>query len=174
CPGSDAALLARAFHFVSGFNVSWFYRGTPSQQFGCWDSPVTEIRLPARNLTGTVSWKFLANITRLRAVDLSGNYLTGSLPPSIWLVPSLAEFNLSHNRLGGAAGLPRAGFPAVGPVRSIDVSFNRFKSLGFFSDFVNLTNLDVSGNDFAAVLPFWFANFTNLEFLAFAGCNFSG
>lgn len=171
CNSSDRALLAKAFASVTGFNISWFLN---KSQPSCSTPPISEIHLSSRNLTGTISWKFLRNMTALRTIDLSNNSLTGSVPPSLWLLPSLAEINLSKNRLGGAIGLPKPGLLKSSPVRKINLSFNRFKNFTYFSSFPNLTSLDLSHNDFQAVVPSWFTNLTKLESLDVSGCNVSG
>ncbi|XP_057764082.1 calmodulin-binding receptor kinase CaMRLK [Salvia miltiorrhiza] len=162
---SDRALLAKAFASVSGFEPSWFFNTSCS---------VSQINLSSRNLTGAISWKHLTNITHLRALDLSANRLTGSVPPSLWLLPNLAEINLSNNRLGGAAGLPKPASLSSSPLRKIDLSFNRFRNFTYLSNFPNLTSLNLSGNDFRVALPLWFTNLTNLQSLDISGCNISG
>lgn len=167
---ADQALLSKAFASVSGFNISWFFFTN------CSNHPISEIKLPSRNLTGTISWKFLANLTQLQIIDLSNNSLAGSVSPVIWFLPSLVEIDLSNNRLGGVLGLPKPGMVKFNSsLRRIDVSFNRFKDFGHVSNFKNLTYLDLSNNSFRAVLlPFWFTNLTNLEYLDISGGNFSG
>ncbi|XP_075496732.1 calmodulin-binding receptor kinase CaMRLK-like [Primulina tabacum] len=167
---ADQALLSKAFASVSGFNFSWFFFTN------CSSLPISEIKLPSRNLTGTISWKFLANMTQLQVIDLSNNSLAGSVSPVIWFLPNLVEINLSNNRLGGVLGLPKLGMVKFNSsLRRIDVSFNRFKDIGRVSNFKNLTYLDFSHNSFRAVtLPFWFTNLTNLEYLDLSSCNFSG
>ncbi|XP_011101406.1 probable LRR receptor-like serine/threonine-protein kinase At2g24230 [Sesamum indicum] len=171
CNSSDQALLARAFASVSGFNISWFFNTSLSN---CTTPPISEIQLSSRNLSGTVSWKFMKNMTQLRKIDLSNNSLTGSVPPLIWLLPRLAEIDLSKNQLGGAIGFPKPGLLRSSPVRKIDLSFNRFKNFTYLSNFPNLRFLNLSHNDFQAVLPFWFTNLTNLESLDISGCNVLG
>ncbi|KZV56184.1 receptor kinase [Dorcoceras hygrometricum] len=168
---ADEALLSKAFASVSGFNISWFFATA-----NCSYLPVSEIRLPSRNLTGTMSWKFLANMTQLQVIDLSNNSLAGSISPAIWLLPNLVEINLSNNRLGGVLGLPKLGIVKFeSSLRKIDVSFNRLKDFGRVLSYRNLTYLDLSRNSFGAVsLPFWFTNLTNLEYLDISGCNFAG
>ncbi|XP_073061373.1 calmodulin-binding receptor kinase CaMRLK-like [Primulina eburnea] len=167
---ADQALLSKAFSSVSGFNFSWF------SFTNCSSLPISEIKLPSRNLAGTISWKFLANMTQLQVIDLSNNSLAGSVSPVIWFLPNLVEINLSNNRLGGVLGLPKLGSVKFNSsLRRIDVSFNRFKDFGRVSNFKYLTYLDFSHNSFRAVLlPSWFTNLTNLEYLNLSGGNFSG
>ncbi|XP_075482380.1 calmodulin-binding receptor kinase CaMRLK-like [Primulina tabacum] len=167
---ADQALLSKAFASVSGFNISWFFFTN------CSNLPISEIKLPSRNLTGTVSWKFLANMTQLQIIDLSNNSLAGPVSPVIWFLPNLVEIDVSNNRLGGVLGMPKTGMVKFNSsLRRIDVSFNRFKDFGYVSNFKNLTYLDLSHNRFRALLlPFWFTNLTNLEYLDISGGNFSG
>ncbi|KAK6124237.1 hypothetical protein DH2020_041989 [Rehmannia glutinosa] len=115
-------------------------------------------------------------MTRLRTLDLSNNSLTGSVSPSIWFLPSLAEIDLSRNRLGGPIGFSKPGLLKSSPVRKINLSFNRFKNFTYFSNFRSLNFLNLSHNDFQGGfgLPFWFKNLTNLETLDISGCNVTG
>ncbi|KAK4491634.1 hypothetical protein RD792_002393 [Penstemon davidsonii] len=168
CNSTDKDLLTKAFGSVSGFNISWFLKSN------CTNPPIPEIKLPSRNLKGTVSWKFLKNMTQLRVIDLSNNSLTGSVSPLIWFLPNLYEIDLSNNRLGGGIGLPEKGMLKFSPVKKINLSFNRFKTFSYFSNFVNLIFLNLSHNEFQGVLPLWFTNLTNLEYLDISGCNISG
>ncbi|KAH6773607.1 Leucine-rich repeat protein kinase family protein [Perilla frutescens var. hirtella] len=165
---SDHALLSKAFGSVSGFNISWFFN---TSQSNC---SISGIHLSSRNLSGTISWKYLKNITHLRTLDLSDNHLTGTVPPSLWLLPNLAEINLSKNRLGGAVGLSKPGLFKSSPLRKIDLSFNRFRNFTYLSNFPNLNFLNLSHNGFQVVFPLWFTNLTNLEFLDVSGCYISG
>lgn len=95
CNSTDQALLPNAFASVSGFNISWYFNHS---QPNCSNPTIQEIRLPSRNLSGPISWKFLSNMTQLHTIDLSNNSLTGSLSSPIWFPPRLVEINLSNNR----------------------------------------------------------------------------
>ncbi|KAL7129857.1 hypothetical protein ABFS83_13G095500 [Erythranthe nasuta] len=177
CNSTDRVFLAKAFASVTGFNISWFSDNHHSlTTTNCSNPPISVINLSSRNLTGTISWKFLKNMTELRTLDLSNNSLTGPVSPLIWFLPSLAEINLSKNRLGGAVGPPKPGsLLKQSPVRKINLSFNRFKNFTYFSSFPNLNYLNLSHNDFQTIFPFWFTNLTNtLESLDISSCNVSG
>ncbi|GER24511.1 leucine-rich repeat receptor-like protein kinase [Striga asiatica] len=166
---SDHAAVSRAFAAVANFNTSWLSHPN------CSTPRVYEIILPSRNLTGAVAWKHLCNLTRLRTLDLSGNYLAGSVSPAIWSLPGLLAVDLSRNRLGGAVGVVKPGLLGSSPVRRVNLSYNRFSSFTHFSYFGNLTSFDMSHNDFQGVaFPSWFSNLTNLETLDVSGCDFSG
>ncbi|KAL2494851.1 Leucine-rich repeat protein kinase family protein [Forsythia ovata] len=170
CNSTDKTQLAKAFASVSGFNINWFNHSQPN----CSNPPILEIKLPSRNLSGSISWKFLKNMSNLQTIDLSKNSLTGSVSSALWSIPTLVEVNLSKNRLGGTIGLPKPEILKSSAIRKINLSFNRFKNFNFLSNFPNLTSLDLSHNDFQVVLPYWFTNLTNLEILDISSCNISG
>ncbi|XP_030465494.2 calmodulin-binding receptor kinase CaMRLK [Syzygium oleosum] len=169
----DHDLASRAFASVSGFNSSWLRSGPGS---AC-SSPIHKIRLPSRNLSGTVAWKYLRAMKGLRVLDLSGNSLHGSVPG--WFVsaaPSLAELNLSSNRFGGGVAFDAAprNVSSSSPLRVLDLSRNRFTNLGNFSSFFSsLRVLDLSGNDLRA-FPLGLSELAALERLDVSGCNISG
>ncbi|KAL6574098.1 hypothetical protein OROHE_001640 [Orobanche hederae] len=133
CSNSDHSLLSKAFASLSNFNISLFLIPKCS---------ISEINLSSRNLSGTISWKYLKNMKRLRTLDVSNNSLTGSVSSVIWFLPSLTEINLSRNRLGGLVG---PGSSKSSSVRKIDLSFNRFKRFTYFTSLPNLESLDISG-----------------------------
>ncbi|CAN6201391.1 unnamed protein product [Urochloa humidicola] len=138
CAGrDDAATIAAAFRHVRNFRP-------PPGVGPC--QPVTELRLPSRNLTGAVSWAALANLSSLAALDLSGNALQGAIPGAFWRAPSLRAVDVSGNQLGGALRLepsPR--------LRSLDASRNRFTGVEGLEVLTGLAALDVSANRIRAV-----------------------
>ncbi|KAJ1255578.1 hypothetical protein BS78_K185300 [Paspalum vaginatum] len=137
CAGrDDAAIVAAAFRYVRNFRAP---RAKACQ-------PVRELRLPSRNLTGTVSWAALANLSALASLDLSGNALQGAIPGGFWRAPSLRALDVSRNQLGGALRLgpsPR--------LQSLNVSGNRFTAVDGVDGLPGLVALDVSANRIRAV-----------------------
>ncbi|CAN1150094.1 Calmodulin-binding receptor kinase CaMRLK [Linum perenne] len=166
---TDHRFLSMAFTSVSNFNLSWFHN--------C--SSVTEINLPSRNLSGTVSWKHIQNISDLRTIDLSGNSLHGHLPTWLWSKRGLTVVNLSRNRLGGTVGvrrdLPRNGtsFRRSSSIRVLNLSSNRFTNSVELSVFPNLEILDLSLNEIRR-LPSGLDKLTKLKILNVSGCRISG
>ncbi|KAJ1402176.1 Serine-threonine/tyrosine-protein kinase, catalytic domain [Sesbania bispinosa] len=74
----DQDLVSKAFQSVSGFNSSWFQpRGS-----NCSKAEIRSIKLPFRNLSGSISWRYLRNMSKLEILDLSGNYLQGQVHQS--------------------------------------------------------------------------------------------
>lgn len=143
CGPSDRELIALAFRSVSGFQLP------PPPPAA--DVPGCFLRLPSRNLSGTVSWMYLRNVSALRALDLSGNALHGSVPGGFWSAPALLEVNLAANRLGGAL---RFEIPVGGPLlplRSLNLSGNRFTSAAGLAALSRLEILDLSHNGLGLV-----------------------
>ncbi|XP_071706174.1 calmodulin-binding receptor kinase CaMRLK isoform X2 [Rutidosis leptorrhynchoides] len=95
CNNIDHILISKAFASVSNFNSSWFH---------CSNSSISEINLPSRNLSGSISWNYLKNLTHIHTINLSNNSLKGYIPTWFWATPTLTQVNLSNNKLGGTIG----------------------------------------------------------------------
>nr|XP_043624708.1 calmodulin-binding receptor kinase CaMRLK isoform X2 [Erigeron canadensis] len=95
CNNTDHILISKAFASISNFNISWFH---------CSNLSISEINLPSKNLTGSISWNYLKNLTHLHTINLSNNSLKGYIPSWFWSTPSLTQVNLANNKLGGTIG----------------------------------------------------------------------
>nr|AMM42846.1 LRR-RLK [Vernicia fordii] len=165
CNSRDQELLSKAFKFVSGFNLSWSQLSDSNSCF------VKEVKLPSRNLSGTISWKYLKNMSQLQVIDLSSNSIQGHIPGWFWSIKSLKQVNLAKNRLGGSIGFDNLG-NGYSSIEVLNLSTNRFTNLGNLSGFANLQVLDLSRNNLGS-LPCGFPNLTKLESLNISSCKIS-
>ncbi|KAL9232178.1 hypothetical protein vseg_007317 [Gypsophila vaccaria] len=171
----DFHILLMAFNSTQGFNPSFLEtdRHSPNN-CSSYPNPITEINLSFRNLSGTISWHFLRNLTHLTSLDVSHNALQGYVPSWVWTLRTVRYVNLSHNSFGGSLGFSRVGPRYSSAAQSIDVSHNRFTKLGNLSGCVDLTRLDVSYNNLRALSPGVFGNLTKLDYLDVSNCHLSG
>ncbi|KAF3794527.1 putative LRR receptor-like serine/threonine-protein kinase [Nymphaea thermarum] len=108
---------------------------------------ITSILLKNLNLSGVLPAEF-ANLTFLRVLDLTRNYLNGSLPAA-WASLSLTDLSILGNRVSG----------------SIPKEFGNMK---------NLTSLVLEANQLEGPLPPALGNLATLERFRIHGNNLSG
>ncbi|KAK7306520.1 hypothetical protein VNO77_44467 [Canavalia gladiata] len=170
CNSEDQELVAKAFQSVSGFNPSWFQR----EGFNCSNTDIKGIELASKNLSGSISWRYLRNMSKLELLDLSGNSLQGQVPNWFWSSSTLLVVNLSNNRFGGSiASRPTSQNASFSSLQTLNLSHNRFTNQVHLSGFSNLKSLDLSHNNLGA-LPSGFQNLTNLHHLDLSNCNIKG
>lgn len=118
----------------------------------------------------------LGNSPSLSDVDLSGNALNGSLPPSIWnLCDRLASLRLHGNSLSGFLPEPALPNASCGNLQVLDLGNNRFEGgfPRFLVNFHGLQELDLGSNLFSGLIPEEISAL-NLERLNLSYNNFSG
>ncbi|KAL2340983.1 hypothetical protein Fmac_008923 [Flemingia macrophylla] len=167
CRIEDHELVSKAFRSVSGFNAS------KGSIFNCSnDAAIKGINLSSNNLSGSVSWKYLKNMSMLQFLDLSENFLHGQVPNWFWTSSTLLTVDLSKNRFGGSIN-PTSQNGVFSSVQTLNLSHNRFTNQLHLSAFSNLKSLDLSHNNLGT-MPSGFQNLTNLHHLDLSNCNIKG
>ncbi|KAF8099526.1 hypothetical protein N665_0242s0012 [Sinapis alba] len=130
----------------------------------CDDSPetrVTEIRLPSRGLSGTLSSSVL-NLRRLSQLNLSYNRLSGPLPQGFFSVlDQLTVLDLSYNSFKGELPFEQSSVNGSNQnfqIQTVDLSSNLFqgdilRGSVFLKGAIRLTSFNVSNNSFTGPLP---------------------
>ncbi|KAH1120734.1 hypothetical protein J1N35_003894 [Gossypium stocksii] len=132
---------------------------------------VTQILIKGHNLTGILPPE-LGNLTHLELIDLTRNYLNGSLPSSLSQLP-LTSLSLLGNRLSGP--IPRE----IGDIPTLEglVLEDNLFSGSLPSNLGNLDRLSrllLSSNNFTGTIPESFGNLKNLTDFRIDGSSLSG
>ncbi|XP_010500991.1 PREDICTED: probable LRR receptor-like serine/threonine-protein kinase At1g53430 [Camelina sativa] len=156
---------------------------------------VTNIQLKSLSLPGIIPHEF-GNLTSLREIDLTRNFLNGTIPATLSKIP-LEILSVSGNRLSGPfppqlgeitaltelvleANLFTGPLPSnLGNLRSLKrllLSANNFtgpipKSL---SNLKNLTDFRIDGNPLSGKIPDFIGNWTLLDKLHLQGTSLEG
>ncbi|KAL0460528.1 UNVERIFIED_CONTAM: Receptor-like protein 3 [Sesamum latifolium] len=130
------------------------WEGVACESYG---SRVTRLSLPGRALSGTIT-PFLANLSFLSDLNLSGNHLSGSFPLTVFRsLNRLRSLDLSSNRFSGLLQPPESSgsFLPVS-IRILDLSSNRFNGSvdpSILRRTKNLISFNVSNNSFSGPIP---------------------
>ncbi|KAK9153126.1 hypothetical protein Sjap_000606 [Stephania japonica] len=132
---------------------------------------VTIIYLKAQNLSGTLP-PDLVRLPNLEMLDLSRNYLNGSLPPQ-WNFTQLKVISLFANRLSG--GIPKEWGQMLN-LTYLSLENNQLNGsvppeLG---NLLKLGNLTLSSNRFSGKLPTTFSRLTNMKDFRISDNSFDG
>ncbi|XP_028755430.1 probable LRR receptor-like serine/threonine-protein kinase At1g53430 isoform X6 [Neltuma alba] len=132
---------------------------------------VTKIIATGLNLSGLLPSEF-GFLTYLQELDLSHNYLNGSIPRSFGRLP-LVTLRLTANAISGS--IPDA-FGEITSLENLELKDNLLEgtlpsSLG---KLMQLRKLDLSGNNFLGTIPESFGNLKKLESIYLDGTNISG
>ncbi|XP_022634521.1 probable LRR receptor-like serine/threonine-protein kinase At1g53430 isoform X2 [Vigna radiata var. radiata] len=157
---------------------------------------VDNIFLKGQNISGVFPSEF-GNLTHLKVLDLSRNYLNGSLPKSFPPNSSLINLFLLGNRLSGQipteigdiAGLQELVLecnqlegplpPNLGNLsnlRRLLLSANNFTGTipETFGELRNLTDFRIDGSSLSGPIPSFIGNWTQLDRLDLQGTNMEG
>ncbi|KAK1417147.1 hypothetical protein QVD17_26269 [Tagetes erecta] len=188
-----------------GLGAEWDFDNDPCSGEGKWSSflcdcnfetcSVTNIDLEKENISGDIPLEF-ANLPHLEYLDLSNNYLKGSVP-SEWATMRLISLSLGGNWLSGPfpmaltriiklEELLMEGNQFYGPIPKEIAYLRNLKSLALSSNYftgplpvtlaklTNLTEMAISGNNFTGRIPNFISRWTKLKKLYIQGCSFKG
>ncbi|RXH84059.1 hypothetical protein DVH24_026958 [Malus domestica] len=151
---------------------------------------ITNIILKAQDLKGTLPLE-LVDLTYLQEIDLTRNYLSGTIPPE-WSSLPLLNISLLGNRLTGS--IPKE-LGNITTLKSLDISFNNFsgplpQELGswahierlmlrscnltgkiplYLAQMKNLKTLDLSFNKLTGEIPSSFDSLPNVAYIFLTG-----
>ena len=118
-----------------------------------WFGTVTKINLKDMNLRGSIPESFYESpeMTSLRSVDLSDNFISGGMSDNIGLLSTLAELALGNNTFVGPVSDSIQGMSYL---KELDLSFNRFTGrLDFLCTLPSLQKIKLRNNLFEGSIP---------------------
>ncbi|KAK9672279.1 hypothetical protein RND81_12G088900 [Saponaria officinalis] len=115
--------------------------------------------------------EFFKGFIKLLTVDISDNFLEGSIPQEIGNQINLVGFYAWQNKL---SGIIPDGFGHCSSLQALDIHGNFFHG-GIPTSFSGLGSfqfVDLSDNNLSGTIPNYFTNFSQLEWLNFSYNNF--
>ena len=115
----------------------------------------------------------LANLPKLRTLELAGNQISGNIPPELGQLAELETLDVAGNQLSGR--IP-AALGDLGSLRSLNLSGNRLYG-GIPPELGQLTSLellDLAGNDLTGEIPAELGNLSSLQRLLLRENEFGG
>ncbi|KAH7651416.1 Non-specific serine/threonine protein kinase protein, partial [Dioscorea alata] len=132
---------------------------------------ITSIILKSQNLTGVLPDEF-SNLSYLQVIDLSRNYLNGTIPLA-WASLPLITLSLLGNRISGNIPKELSGITTLHEL-VLDDNLIQGSIPQSLHNLTNLKRLDLSGNNFSGELPKSLGNLTNLTDFGIDGNPISG
>ncbi|KAJ0264080.1 leucine-rich repeat receptor-like serine/threonine-protein kinase [Hirschfeldia incana] len=132
---------------------------------------VTNIVVKGHDLSGSLP-KELAGLTSLQEIDLSRNFLNGSIPPE-WGALSLVDLNLLGNRITGPIPKEIGNITALS---RLNLEFNQIsgKLPPELGNLPNIQRLLLSSNNLSGDIPSTFAKLTTLTDFRISDNQFTG
>ena len=115
----------------------------------------------------------LADLPKLRRLELAGNQISGNIPPVLGRLAELETLDVAHNQL---SGLIPAELGNLSSLRSLNLSGNRLYG-GIPPELGQLTSLellDLAGNDLTGEIPRELGNLSSLQRLLLRENEFGG
>ncbi|KAL3576558.1 hypothetical protein D5086_021841 [Populus alba] len=133
---------------------------------------VISFKLKGFNLTGVLPSEF-RNLTNLREIDLTRNYINGPIPASLAELPNLQTLSLLANRITGS--IPRE-FGSMATLESLLLSANNFTGTipDTFGNLKNLTDLILRSCSLNGSIPEYIGNMASLDTLDLSFNKFTG
>ncbi|XP_040362505.1 probable LRR receptor-like serine/threonine-protein kinase At1g53430 isoform X2 [Rosa chinensis] len=132
---------------------------------------VTNIVMYGLNLTGILPEEF-GDLTYLQELDLTLNYINGSIPTGISRAP-LRNLSLTGNRLSGS--IPKE-IGDIATLTELLLSANNFTGTipESFGNLKNLTDFRIDGSRISGKIPTFIGNWTKLDRLDMQGTSMEG
>lgn len=132
---------------------------------------VTSIQLKGLNLIGALPDDF-ANLTSLTVIDLTWNYLSGSIPVA-WATLPLRNLSILGNRISGR--IPKE-LGRITTLRALVLEDNQLEGLlpQSLGNLINLDRLILAANNFTGELPETLGNLKNITDFRIDGNPISG
>nr|KJB17044.1 hypothetical protein B456_002G262400 [Gossypium raimondii] len=130
-----------------------------------------DLILALNQLNGTIHSTDWSGLSKLEIIGLGNNKLSGTIPPTLFGIPSLRTLSLSHNQFNGSIGDFHGKASSL--INTLDLSNNMLQ--GQFPMFVfelhGLTSLNLSSNNFSGLIPV--SAFQNLRNLSALGLSYN-
>ncbi len=154
---------------------NWLSEAPLNQWYGITadaEGRVTALDLSGNNLSGTIPPE-LGQLTGLQELWLPENNLSGTIPPEIGLLTDLEQLNLSWNNLSGT--IP-SEIGLLTDLEQLNLSWNNLSGtipseIGLLTD---LEQLNLSGNNLSGTIPSELGQLTGLQELWLPENNLSG
>eukprot|EP00546_Thalassionema_frauenfeldii_P004408 CAMPEP_0178912426 /NCGR_PEP_ID=MMETSP0786-20121207/10258_1 /TAXON_ID=186022 /ORGANISM="Thalassionema frauenfeldii, Strain CCMP 1798" /LENGTH=444 /DNA_ID=CAMNT_0020585011 /DNA_START=27 /DNA_END=1358 /DNA_ORIENTATION=+ len=145
-------------NFIKGTNNECDWHGVTCDESGS----VISLDLPKESLSGTIPPTIGLLSNRLSHIDLSENFLIGSLPPETFYLTNLSVLDLSRNSFSG--GIPNSIGKATN-LAELKLSDNKFSSSlpAEIGGATSLKTIEVANNEVGGSIPSEIGNLETLE-----------